>query len=331
MRVMVTGGAGYVGAHTVRALLEEGHEVLVIDDLSQGHRSAIPQEVKFLRGDFADPRVLEEAASWGPQGVIHFAARTSVAESVREPMAYYHQNLGKSLQLVEWMIARGVRLLVLSSTAAVYGEPETTPIQEDHPHRPTSPYGHSKSLLEKTLRLLAPGRLQVCCLRYFNAAGAHPSGEIGEDHRPETHLIPLLCKVALGQVERIQVFGADYPTPDGTAIRDYVHVCDLADAHIRALTLLATGGAAFAYNLGTGRGYSVLEVIRTARRVIPHPIPVEFAPRRPGDPAKLVASAERAEREMGWRRRYSDLETIIATAWRWHSTHPRGYDQEQVG
>lgn len=325
MRILVTGGAGYVGSHVVQALLEAGHEPIVFDNLSSGHPEAV-LDAELVVGDIADRDKLSEVLrQYTFDGCIHLAASSLVAESVRDPSRYFWNNVVAGLTLFDSLVRADVPWVVLSSTAAVYGEPEVLPIPEEHPKRPTNAYGESKWMLERILKWYEQAYgFRYVILRYFNAAGAHPSGRIGEDHRPETHVIPLILQVALGKQEAIAVFGKDYHTPDGTAVRDYVHVCDLASAHVAAVERLCTGGLSASYNLGTQRGYSVLEVIELARQVTGRQIPVVFKPRRAGDPAVLVASSELAQRELGWTPKF-DLQAILETAWHWHANHPNGY------
>lgn len=319
MRILVTGGAGYIGSHVARSLAEAGFEPVVYDNLSRGHRQAAGP-FPFVHGDVGDGALLEETVRrWGIGAAVHLAADSLVGESVADPRRYFENNVGRGLALLGTLLRCEVRRFILSSTAAVYGEPEQVPIPEDHPLRPTNPYGESKAFLETVLRRYdAAHGLRFVSLRYFNAAGAHPRGDLGEDHDPETHLVPIVLQAALGERDRVVVFGDDYPTPDGTAVRDYVHVCDLAEAHVLALRALLDGTPSAVYNLGNSRGHSVREVLETARRVTGRPIPHEVGPRRPGDPAVLVASSEKIRRELGWRPRYAGLETILATAWRWH-------------
>lgn len=326
MRVLVTGGAGYIGSHAVKELLKAGHRVTVLDNLSRGHRAAV-SGAKFIAADLAAGDFLADLLQAEKIGaVMHFAASSLVGESVENPAAYYRNNVVNGLALLEAVRKAGVPYFVFSSTAAVYGEPRTVPIPENHPALPTSPYGATKLAMEEALAWYSRAYgLKYISLRYFNAAGADPGGELGEDHDPETHLIPLVLKVALGQLPAVRVFGNDYPTPDGTCVRDYIHVTDLARAHALALAALAAGKEPAVYNLGGGNGHSVLEVIETARRVTGRRLPVIFTARRPGDPAVLVASAEKIKRELGWQPQFTDLPTIIETAWRWHRENPRGY------
>lgn len=326
MAVLVTGGAGYIGSHTVLELAERGEEVVVLDNLRTGHREAVRVSA-FYRGDVGDEALLDRIFREREiEAVIHFAACSLVGESGRDPLLYYENNVGGTLRLLKKMVEHGVKKLVFSSTAAVYGEPERTPISEEDPTNPTNPYGETKLAIERMLKWCdrAYG-VKAVSLRYFNAAGAHPSGELGEDHDPETHLIPIVLQAALGKRECVHVYGDDYPTRDGTCIRDFVHVTDLAHAHWLSLEKLRRDGEGGVYNLGNGAGFSVREVIETARQVTGRPIPEKRAPRRPGDPAILVASAEKARRELGWTPRYSRLEEILETAWNWHRRHPHGF------
>jgi UDP-glucose 4-epimerase len=327
MRILVTGGAGYVGSHAVRALVHAGHEVVVYDNLSTGHAGALGAAADLVVGDLADRAYLEQVLSRGGfEAVMHFAASIEVGESVRDPLRYYDNNAANTVGLLRAMQASGVRRLVFSSTCAVVGEPERLPITEDQPRRPASPYARAKVAVEWMLEdSQAAWGLGFAALRYFNAAGAAADGTIGEDHDPETHLIPNVLFVPLGRKEHIDVFGTDYDTLDGTCIRDYVHVEDLADAHRLALEALRPGEV-HCYNCGTGRGASVREVIEAARRVTGHPIPVKESPRRPGDVPVLYADSSRIERALGWRPRHTNLDNIIASAWAWHRTHPRGFE-----
>lgn len=325
MKVLVTGGAGYIGSHAVRHLVEVGHDVWVYDNLCYGHRQAAPAG-RLIEGELMDRRKLVESLRMHKiDAVMHFAAFAFVGESMADPAKYYQNNVVASLNLLEAMREANVGKIVFSSTTATYGVPTKLPITEEEPQRPINPYGFCKFVIEEALADYARAYgLGYAALRYFNAAGASPSGEIGEDHDPETHLIPIVLQVALGQREHITVFGNDYPTPDGTCIRDYVHVDDLAAAHALALDRLGPA-AGLELNLGTGRGNSVREVIDACRRVTGHAIPEVFGERRPGDPPELVADARRAQAQLDWRPKYTDIESIVRTAWRWHSTHPRGY------
>lgn len=326
MAILVTGGAGYIGSHTVAALLERGDEVVVIDHLGQGHREAVLGG-KLYVGDIRDRELLSRIFAENEiEAVIHFAANSLVGESMTNPAKYYNNNVYGTLQLLEAMNEHGVKRMVFSSTAATYGEPERTPIMENDRTEPTNAYGETKLAMEKMMHWfdVAHGIKHVA-LRYFNAAGAHPSGKIGEDHDPETHLIPLILQVALDQRSHISIFGDDYPTADGTCIRDYIHVMDLADAHLRAVDHLIAGKDSTVYNLGSGNGFSVKEVIEVARQVTGHPIKAVVESRRAGDPAVLVASSEKIQAELGWQPQYMKLETIIADAWQWHKARPNGY------
>lgn len=325
MRILVTGGAGYIGSHAARLFGRRGHDVWALDDLSRGHAAAAPPG-RLIVADLADRTQTECVLDrYGIEAVVHFAAFTSVGESVRDPSMYYNNNLTATLGLLDAMRRRGVNRFVFSSTAAVYGTPRRVPIDEGAALEPINPYGRAKLAVEEALADYAAAYgLGYVALRYFNAAGACPQAELGEDHDPETHLIPLVLQAALGRRPRIDVFGTDYPTPDGTCVRDYVHVEDLAEAHLLALEA-AQPGTGRAYNLGTGRGYSVREVIDVCQEVSGREVPVRVGPRRPGDPAALVASAERARRELGWVPRYDDLRSVVETALRWHVSRPDGY------
>jgi UDP-glucose-4-epimerase GalE len=325
MRILVTGGAGYIGSHAVRLFLARGHDVWVYDNLVFGHRQAVPAD-RLIVADLKDTaqleRVLQEKRI---EAVVHFAAFAFVGESVQEPAKYYQNNLVNTLNLIEAMRRLRIERFIFSSTCATYGVPARVPITEDTPQHPINPYGSSKLAVEHALSDYARAyRWSYAALRYFNAAGASPDGSIGEDHTPETHLIPLAIQAATGARPQLEVFGADYPTPDGTCVRDYIHVDDLAEAHLLALERLQPG-AELRYNLGTGRGHSVKEVIQTVAEVVGRPVPVKVGPRRPGDPPVLVATSEKIQRELGWRPRYTDLRPIVETAWGWHRTHPRGY------
>ncbi|BDG60148.1 UDP-glucose 4-epimerase GalE [Caldinitratiruptor microaerophilus] len=323
--ILVTGGAGYIGSHTVRALLDAGDSVVVVDDLSRGHREAVDPRAEFVQADAGDRERLAALLTGRPfDAVIHFAGLIAVGESMADPARYHHGNVVKSAALFDVLRAHGVTRVVFSSSAAVYGEPETVPIPEDHPLRPTSVYGETKLWVERMLAHYARAYgFRYVALRYFNAAGAHPDGTLGEAHDPETHLIPLAIGAALGTRPPLRIFGTDYPTPDGTAIRDYIHVCDLADAHLLAVRHLLAGAPGGVYNVGTGRGHSVREVLAAAELVTGRPVPAVEAPRRPGDPARLVAAPDRIRRELGWEPRYG-LEDILRHAWRWHSRQGGG-------
>jgi UDP-glucose 4-epimerase len=325
MRIFVTGGAGYIGSHAVRLLLSRGHDVWVYDDLSKGHRKAVPAD-RLIVGSLAEvPRLDHALLAHQIEVVLHFAAFSSVGESVKEPGRYYQNNLVNTLNLMECARRQRINRFVFSSTAATYGIPDRVPITEDEPQRPINPYGAGKLAVERALADYAAAYgWSYAVLRYFNAAGASADGTIGEDHDPETHLIPLALQAALGIKPYLEVFGTDYPTPDGTCVRDFVHVDDLAEAHLLALERLEPG-TGLCYNLGIGRGYSVREVIQTVEAVTGQRVPVKEGPRRLGDPAVLVASGEKIRRELGWRPRYAELRPIIETAWAWHRSHPRGY------
>jgi len=325
MNVLVIGGAGYIGSHAVRHLLRAGHDTWVYDNLEQGHRAACPPG-KLIQGDLLDAAMLKEAMTTKRiDAVMHFAAHALVGESVMEPAKYYRNNVVGTITLLDAMRSAGVKRIVFSSTCAVYGIPDKIPMTEDLPKQPVNPYGATKLMIERALAdYCAAYGLSYAALRYFNAAGASSDGDVGEDHDPESHLIPLVLQVALGQRPQVTVFGDDYPTPDGSCIRDYIHVDDLADAHVRALDKLSDGSW-IEVNLGTGKGYSVKEVIETCRQVTGHKIPAAAGPRRPGDPPELVADPSRAWQELGWKAHRSDLRTIVSDAWRWHSSHPQGY------
>jgi UDP-glucose 4-epimerase len=317
--ILVVGGAGYIGSHMVSELLEQGYQVLTLDDLSTGHRELLPGG-EFVKGSLGDASLLDHLFGSRPiDAVMHFAAFSLVGESVQHPLKYYRNNLAMTTALIEAMVRHRVDRFIFSSTAAVYGEPDHVPISEDHPFRPTNPYGVTKATVERMLAdCEAAYGLRYVSLRYFNAAGAHVSGKFGERHRPESHLIPLILQVAAGKRENIQVFGTDYETKDGTCIRDYVHVTDLAAAHLLSLDWLLSGGSSQVFNLGNSKGYSVKSVIQAACRVTGKTIPVVEAPRRPGDPAVLVADSTRIRQQLGWKPVFEDLDTIIDTAWRWH-------------
>jgi UDP-glucose 4-epimerase len=324
--VMVVGGAGYIGSHVALALKEKGHEVIVLDNLCAGHKAAVKYGDFFL-GDSGDRAILDRIFSTREIScVMHFAAYLQVGESVEQPLRYYRNNTSNTVNLLDAMKLYGVSNFVFSSSAAVYGEPESVPIEESNPKTPTNPYGQSKLMVEKILADCNRAHgLSYTALRYFNAAGAHESGEIGEDHSPETHLIPLTIQRGM-KGEAIKVFGTDWPTPDGTCLRDYIHVSDLAEAHILAMERLLDGGKSTAYNLGCQQAHSVKEVIALTRKVTGLDIAEEEAPRRAGDPAVLSASSQKAMQELGWKPRRDDLEKIITTAWNWHKGHPNGYE-----
>lgn len=329
--ILVTGGSGYIGSHTVKVLLEKGYEVVVIDNFVTGHIGASLAEHVY-DVDIADTSAVKQIVEeHGVDAVIHFAARSLVAESVAAPDVYLWENTAKTIRLASTLVQSGVDKIVFSSTAAVYGLPETVPIREDVPKQPINPYGASKWMIEQSFPWLEQAYgLRWIALRYFNAAGAALDGQIGEDHDPETHLIPLILKTALGQRETISIFGTDYATPDGTCIRDYIHVLDLAEAHVQSLEALERGLASQAMNVGTGQGYSVREVIDMAKRVTERDINVVESPRRAGDPDVLVADTSRIREMLGWKPQHSDLETMIRSAWHWHSTHPEGYKKSAL-
>jgi UDP-glucose 4-epimerase len=323
MNVFVTGGAGYIGSAMAEALLEAGHTVTVFDSLASGHRQAVPEGTTFIHADLADQAALDQALAGGPfEAVMHFAASIEAGESMGDPGKYFQNNVCNSLRLIESSVRAGVRRFVLSSTAAVYASSDE-PLDEDSPVGPTNVYGQTKRMVEEILAwYLTIHGLHYASLRYFNASGALPGR--GEFHQPETHLIPLVLQVALGQREAVNIYGTDYPTPDGTCIRDYIHIRDLVSAHLLALEALS-GQDRLVYNLGNGAGYSVREVVETARRVTGHPIPAVEAPARPGDAPRLVASPERIRRELGWQPEIPSLVDIVASAWEWHQEHPQGY------
>lgn len=327
MRILVLGGAGYIGSHTVYELIDAGHEVVVADNLLTGFRKAVHPQATFYEGDIRDKKFLDALFEKEKiDGVIHFVASSQVGESMVNPLKYYNNNLCGTETLLESMVEHGVDKIVFSSTAATYGEPERIPIAESDRTEPTNCYGETKLAMEKMFRWTAQAHtLRFVSLRYFNACGAHPNGKIGEAHNPETHLIPLILQVPNGKREAISVFGTDYETKDGTCVRDYIHVNDLAQAHILAMEYLADGGKSDIFNLGNGVGFTVKEVVETARKVTGHPIPMKEEPRRAGDPSTLIASSEKAKAVLGWKPKYDDLETIVSTAWKWHQSHPEGY------
>ena len=329
--ILVPGGAGYIGSHTVDALIEGGHDVIVLDNLETGYREAVHPAARFYKGDLRDKDFVDTVlGKENVEVVIHFAANSLVGESMVNPLKYYDNNLNGTRVLLSGMVAHGVKKIVFSSTAATYGEPVRIPIVEDDPTVPTNTYGETKLAMERMFYWAAKAYgLRYVSLRYFNACGAHESGRIGEAHAPETHLIPLILKTALGQRERIDIFGDDYPTKDGTCVRDYIHVSDLAQAHILAMEHLLRGGSSGIFNLGNGVGFTVKEVITAAERVAGRPIPKAVAPRRAGDPAHLVASSERARSLLGWKPQIPGIEEIVASAWKWHSGHPNGFGNEK--
>ncbi|HJS06300.1 MAG TPA: UDP-glucose 4-epimerase GalE [Pirellulales bacterium] len=323
MRILVTGGAGYIGSVVAAELLAAGHDVVVFDNLSMGHRAAVPARATFIEGDLSNRTAIDRLfAAQSIDGVMHFASHTLVGESMQKPFLYLGRNVVNGLNLLESMADHGVKRFILSSTANLFDRPRRMPIDEAEDIVPGSPYGESKNILERMLAWLDRTiGLRYAALRYFNAAGCTP--ERGEDHAPETHLIPLVLSVALGQRQSVTIFGDDYPTPDGTCVRDYIHILDLAQAHILAFEALDRGSAV--YNLGNGEGFSVKQVIETAREVTGHSIPANVGPRRAGDPATLVASSEKIRRELGWQPRYPLLREIVDSAWQWHRSHPEGY------
>jgi UDP-arabinose 4-epimerase len=320
MKVLVTGGAGYIGSHTAKALAKSGHEPVTLDNLSSGHRWAVKWG-PFVEGDLANTQLLPALLrDERIEAVMHFAASLLVGESIREPRKYFWNNVVNTLRLLDAMLEAGVKRVVFSSSAATYGDPRKIPIPEDHPTHPVNPYGETKLMMERALQWYGNAYgLRWVALRYFNAAGADPEGELGEEHSPETHLIPLVVQAALGRRPCVEIYGTDYPTPDATAIRDYIHITDLAEAHLLALDHLARGGQSQALNLGTGQGHSVREVINAVGRISPRPVPVREGPRRAGDPPILVADASHAEKLLGWKPRQSGLEAIVQSAWNWHS------------
>ena len=324
MKVLVTGGAGYIGSIAVEQLIKAGEEVVVFDNLYQGHQQAVHPKAAFVQGDLADRAAIDAVmAEHKPDAVMHFASHTLVGESMEKPFLYIGENIVNGLNLLQSAVDHGVLKFILSSTANLFDKPERMPIDESERIIPGSPYGESKNILERMLYWLDRTKgMRYACLRYFNAAGA--SEERGEQHNPETHIIPLVLQVALGQREQFSIFGDDYPTPDGTCIRDYIHVIDLAQAHILALRALDSGSRT--YNLGNGRGFSIQELIDVAREITGHPIPTRVVARRPGDPAILIASSEKIRRELGWQPQYPDLRAILESAWKWHVAHPNGYE-----
>lgn len=330
MAVLILGGAGYIGSHMVDRLIEQGQEdVVVVDNLVTGHRAALHPEAKFYEGDLADKDFMRQVFKENPKvdAVIHFAAYSLVAESMIEPLKYFENNTSGMVNLLEVMREFEVKHIVFSSTAATYGIPEEIPILETTPQRPINPYGESKLMMETIMKWSDEAYgISFVALRYFNVAGAKPDGSIGEDHGPETHLLPIILQVAQGKRDKIMIFGDDYNTPDGTNVRDYVHPFDLADAHLLAVDYLRKGNPSSAFNLGSSTGFSNLEILEAARRVTGKEIPAELADRRPGDPDTLIASSAKAREVLGWKPQFDDIEKIIETAWAWHSSHPNGYD-----
>ena len=328
MTILVLGGAGYIGSHTVYALIEKGVDVVVIDNLETGHIEAVHEKARFYKGDIRDRAFVDSVLDKEKiDAVIHFAANSLVGESMVNPLKYYDNNVNGTKVLLQSMVAHGLDKIVFSSTAATYGEPEKVPILETDRTEPTNTYGETKLAMEKMFEWTDRAHgLKYVSLRYFNACGAHVSGKIGEAHSPETHLIPLILQVPLGQREYISIFGDDYDTSDGTCIRDYIHVTDLAQAHILAVDYLMKGNESNIFNLGNGVGFTVKEVIDTARKVTGHEIPARIAERRAGDPARLIASSDKARQVLLWKPEHADLEEIISTAWNWHKNHPNGYN-----
>ncbi len=328
MSVLVTGGAGYIGSHTVYKLIEEGRDVVIIDNLETGHMEAINPKAKFYKGDVRDKEFLNKVfSSENIEAVIHFAANSLVGESMKNPLKYYDNNVYGTKVLLESMLNNGINKIVFSSTAATYGEPEKLPIEETDKTEPSNTYGETKLAMEKMFKWTSKAHnLKYVSLRYFNACGAHYSGNIGEAHNPETHLIPIVLQVPNGQREHVNIFGEDYNTKDGTCVRDYIHVTDLAQAHILAVDYLLNGGESNIFNLGNGKGFTVKEVIEVARKVTGNSIPAVVSPRRDGDPAQLIASSKKAKEILGWKPEHDSLEEIIQSAWNWHKKHPNGYE-----
>ena len=330
MAVLVCGGAGYIGSHCVYGLIDGKEEVVVVDNLQTGHRDAVHKDAKFYKGDIRDREFLDKVFKENKlDAVVHFAANSLVGVSMKEPLAYYDNNVHGTQVLLEAMNRHRVGRIVFSSTAAAYGEPESIPILETDRTLPTNPYGETKLAMEKMMKWAENAHgIKFIALRYFNVAGAHKNGMIGEDHDPETHLIPLILQVPLGKRESIAVFGDDYDTQDGTCIRDYIHVEDLTEAHILALNSLREGSPSTVYNLGNGEGFSVKEIVEAARRVTKHPIPSVICPRRAGDPSTLIASGKKAMEKLGWEPKFNRIDDIIASAWKWHKNNPQGFKKE---
>lgn len=331
MTILVLGGAGYIGSHTVDRLITQGYEVVVVDNLLTGHRAAVHEAAKFYEGDCRDQVFMRNVFKQEKiEGVVHFAASSLVGESVEKPLKYFNNNVVGMEHLLEVMEEFGVKNIVFSSTAATYGEPEVSPIAETTPTNPKNPYGESKLMMEKMMKWCDQAYgMRYVALRYFNVAGAKADATIGEDHDPETHLVPIILQVALGQRGHLTIFGDDYKTPDGTCIRDYVQVEDLAQAHILALEYLKAGNESNTFNLGSNNGYSVKEMLDAARLVTEKEIPAEIGPRRAGDPSTLVAASDKAKTVLGWKPEYTDIKAIVETAWNWHVSHPKGYDDKK--
>lgn len=331
MATLVLGGAGYIGSHTVDRLIEKGEKTIVVDSLVTGHRQAVNKDAKFYQGDIADKDFMRQVFKENSDidAVIHFAAYSLVAESMKKPLKYFDNNTAGMVKLLEVMNEFSIDKIVFSSTAATYGIPEEVPIKETTPQNPINPYGESKLMMEKIMRWADKAYgIKFVPLRYFNVAGAKPDGSIGEDHMPETHLLPIVLQVAMGKRDKLQIFGDDYNTPDGTNIRDYVHPLDLADAHILAVDYLKAGNPSTAFNLGSSIGFSNREILEAARKVTNKEIPAEIAPRRGGDPDVLVASSTKAREVLGWKPQFDDISKIIETAWKWHTLHPEGYQDK---
>lgn len=331
MATLVLGGAGYIGSHTVDRLIEKGEKTIVVDSLVTGHRQAVNKDAKFYQGDIADKDFMRQVFKENSDidAVIHFAAYSLVAESMKKPLKYFDNNTAGMVKLLEVMNEFSIDKIVFSSTAATYGIPEEVPIKETTPQNPINPYGESKLMMEKIMRWADKAYgIKFVPLRYFNVAGAKPDGSIGEDHMPETHLLPIVLQVAMGKRDKLQIFGDDYNTPDGTNIRDYVHPLDLADAHILAVDYLKVGNPSTAFNLGSSTGFSNREILEAARKVTNKEIPAEIAPRRGGDPDVLVASSTKAREVLGWKPQFDDISKIIETAWKWHTLHPEGYQDK---
>ncbi|ATP37584.1 UDP-glucose 4-epimerase GalE [Ligilactobacillus salivarius] len=331
MATLVLGGAGYIGSHTVDRLIEKGEKTIVVDSLVTGHRQAVNKDAKFYQGDIADKDFMRQVFKENSDidAVIHFAAYSLVAESMKKPLKYFDNNTAGMVKLLEVMNEFSIDKIVFSSTAATYGIPEEVPIKETTPQNPINPYGESKLMMEKIMRWADKAYgIKFVPLRYFNVAGAKPDGSIGEDHMPETHLLPIVLQVAMGKRDKLQIFGDNYNTPDGTNIRDYVHPLDLADAHILAVDYLKAGNPSTAFNLGSSTGFSNREILEAARKVTNKEIPAEIAPRRGGDPDVLVASSTKAREVLGWKPQFDDISKIIETAWKWHTLHPEGYQDK---